>query len=57
MLTILRHEAAQRDLEEQAIYLAQSSPKAAHRFLDAVEHGLEFLASMPEAFVNSARLR
>jgi toxin ParE1/3/4 len=44
----LKRPAALADLLEQAAYLCQQSPKAAERFLDAVERSCQTLARTPE---------
>src|SRR5579884_4247862 len=44
---IIKSELALQDLEEQAEYSRQRSPRAALRFLDSVEALIRQLASMP----------
>lgn len=44
---IIKSDLALTDLEEQAEYLRQRSPRAALRFLDAAEALFRQLASMP----------
>src|SRR4051794_8292504 len=44
---IIKSDLALGDLEEQAEYLRQRSPRAALRFLDAAEGTFRQLASMP----------
>ena len=44
---IIKSDLALNDLEEQAEYLRQHSPRAALRFLDAAETTFRQLASMP----------
>jgi toxin ParE1/3/4 len=44
---IIRSDRALADLEEHAEYIRQRSPRAALRFLDAVESLFHQLASMP----------
>lgn len=39
---------ARQDLVEQALYIAEASPEAADRFVDAIENSLATLADMPE---------
>jgi toxin ParE1/3/4 len=43
-----RHPQALFDIEESAVYIGQDAPKAALRFLDAVETTLRLLAENPE---------
>jgi toxin ParE1/3/4 len=47
MATVFRRPAAERDLEEIAVYLGQRNPTAATRFLDAADRTFALLASMP----------
>ena len=45
--TIIKRPRAKRDLIEQAAYIAQDSPRAADRFLQAAEDAFAQLAEMP----------
>lgn len=40
-------KAALQNLDDEAAYIAQENPKAAHEFVQAVRAGLEHLAEFP----------
>jgi len=48
-LAISRSKEAERDLEEQAVYIAGDRPSAAAAFLHAANRAFELLAELPQA--------
>ncbi|MBL8874427.1 MAG: type II toxin-antitoxin system RelE/ParE family toxin [Phycisphaerae bacterium] len=48
MINIIISRAAQRDVEEHAVFFAQESDRAADRFLARVDEAIERLRARPE---------
>jgi toxin ParE1/3/4 len=47
MARVIKRSVAERDLDDIASYLQQTSPRTAIRFLEAVDQACERLADMP----------
>lgn len=48
MSRLVIRQRADRDIDEQLVYLARQSPVVAERFLDSVDRTFQILASSPE---------